>query len=97
MQRYYVNISGITQEFLDFLGYIVICENEEFKILSNKGTLHIVDKSRPRLYVDDKNDAGLLGGPFAHREKMPFPPQEIEKTDRAEIAKKVKKDKKKDG
>lgn len=81
MRRYYVDITGISQEFLDFLGYVVVYEEEEFKVLSNKGTIHVVDKARPRLYVDDENDAGLLAGPFAYRAKMPFPPKEIEKTE----------------
>ncbi len=90
MRRFYVNIAGISQEFLDFLGYVVVYEDGEFKVLSHKGDIHVIDKSRPRLYVDDQNDAGLLGGPFAYREKMPFPPQEIEKTDRATLAKKTK-------
>ena len=74
MPRYYVDITGISQDFLDFLGYVVVYEEEEFKVLSHKGEIHAIDKAKPRLYVDDVNDAALLKGPLAFREKMPFPP-----------------------
>jgi hypothetical protein len=74
--RYYVNIAGVPQGFLDFLGYFVLAEDEEFKILVHKGDLHLVDKNKPYLYVDDQNDAGLLKGPFMEREKITLPPKE---------------------
>jgi len=73
MERFYVDITGVSQDRLDFLGYFVIYEDDEFKILSNKGDLYIIDKARPRLFVDDVNDANLLGGPLSYR--MPFPPE----------------------
>jgi hypothetical protein len=81
MRRYYVDISGVSQEFLDFLGYVVVYEEEEFKMISHKGATHIVDKQRPRLYVDDANDASLLSGAFANRDKMPLPSKEKKKND----------------
>jgi hypothetical protein len=75
MGRFYVNIEGVSQAALDFLGYIVIFENNEFKILSHKGDVHVVDKSKPYLYVDDKNDQELLSGPFKARERITLPPK----------------------
>jgi hypothetical protein len=78
MRRFYVDIAGVSQEFLDFLGYVLVYEEDEFKMLSHKGALHLIDKATPRLYVDDKNDADLLGGSFANRKKMPFPPKDGE-------------------
>jgi hypothetical protein len=74
MGRFYVNITGISQDTLDFLGYPCFAEDEEFKILYHKGELFLVDKKGTSyLYVDDKNDADLLKGAFAIRKKIPFP------------------------
>jgi hypothetical protein len=78
MKRFYVNIAGVPQAFLDFMGYFVLFEDDEFKILLHKGDLHLVDKNNPYLYVDDKNDADLLHGPFMEREKIPLPPRDGE-------------------
>jgi hypothetical protein len=75
MGRYYVNIAGVPQGVLDFLGYFVIYEDEYFKILLHKSDVYLVDKNKPYLYVDDQNDAGLLKGPFMEREKIPLPPK----------------------
>lgn len=75
MNRFYVNIAGVSQAFLDFLGYFVLFEDEDFKLLLHKGDLHLIDKYNPHLYVDDKNDADLLNGPFLPREKIPLPPK----------------------
>lgn len=90
-RRFYVDITGIRQEFLDFLGYPCIFEDDEFKILVNKGSTYIIDKAKPRLFVDDVNDATLLNGPLAFRHKIPFPPN----TDTAKTTDKDKKNKEK--
>jgi hypothetical protein len=74
MSRFYVNITGISQEFLDFVGYPVIHEDKDFKYLMNKGQLHVIDKKGTQyLFVDDKNDADLLRGPFLARKKIDAP------------------------
>ena len=44
MARYYVNISGVPQALLDFLGYFVLAEDEDFKVLEHKGDSHLIDK-----------------------------------------------------
>jgi len=75
MARFYVNITGVSQDYLSFLGYFVVAENEEFKILDHKGDIHLIDKNNSYLYVDDMNDAALLKGPFIAREKIPLPPK----------------------
>jgi hypothetical protein len=72
MGRFYVNITGVSQSFLDFLGYFVIVEDEKFKVLSHKNDIHFIDKHMP---LDDQNDAELLKGAFRGREKIPLPPK----------------------
>jgi hypothetical protein len=79
MAKFYVDITGVSQDYLDFLGYFVVYEDEEFKWLDHKGDVQIIDKARPRLFVDDMNDAMLLSGPFASRDRIPFPPEADDK------------------
>jgi hypothetical protein len=81
MKRFYVSIAGVSQSFLDFLGYFSLFEDEEFRILMHKDDLHFVDKNKPYLYVDDVNDAALLNGPFMAREKIRLPPKAALKTE----------------
>jgi hypothetical protein len=76
VKRFYVNIARVSQSFLDFLGYFVLFEDEEFKMIIHKDDVHSVDKNKPYLYVDDMNDADLLKGPFMAREKIPLPPKD---------------------
>jgi hypothetical protein len=74
MARWYVDITGIDQSLLDFAGYPCIAEDEDFKILFNKGDIHIIDKKgKQYLYVDDVNDVTLLGAATATREKIALP------------------------
>lgn len=58
--RYYVSIAGVPDEFLEFLGYIKVEEDEELKVYRRHGDLMIVKKANPYLYVDDLNDARIL-------------------------------------
>ena len=52
------DITGIDDKTLEFFGYFLDEENEEFKVYRDKfGDAHIVAKDRPRLYVEDVNDA----------------------------------------
>ncbi len=60
--RYYVSIAGVPDEFLEFLGYVLVSEDDEFKAYLHKGETCIVKKSAPNLYVDDLNDARILKG-----------------------------------
>jgi hypothetical protein len=47
MKRFYVNIAGVSQAFLDFLGYFILFEDDEFKMLIHKDDLYFVDKNKP--------------------------------------------------
>jgi hypothetical protein len=72
MGRFYVDITGIPQNYLDFLGYTLFAEDESFKILRNKSDMHLVDKEKPYLFVDDMNDAEIMRS-FGGRAKIPVP------------------------
>jgi hypothetical protein len=74
MARFYVDITGVSQDYLDFLGYFVVAEDDEFKIIDHKGDVHFIDKKKPYLYIDDMNDANLLKGPFVARAQILLPP-----------------------
>jgi hypothetical protein len=57
-----VDISGIADQSLEFVGYFLVEENEEFKIFRDKyGEDHIVQKSDGLLYVDELDQAQSLG------------------------------------
>lgn len=62
MTRWYVSIDGISDEFLGFLGYTLIGENEEFKLYRHYGDdFHLVPKDGSKfIYVDDLNDVLAL-------------------------------------
>lgn len=71
MARYYVDVTGIPDELLEFLGYILVHENEEFQLRHYKGDPVIIQKSGKRyVYVDDINDAAIL----KRRPKVAAPP-----------------------
>lgn len=70
--RYYVSIAGVTDEFLEFLGYICVEETDEFKVYLRHGDLMPVQKANPFLYVDDLNDARILRG----QNMMAIPPKD---------------------
>ncbi len=72
MERYYVDIAGVPRSTLEFAGFIVVFEDEDFMLLYHKGDMHLIDKEKPYLYVDDRNDADLLHG-FKMRDKIPLP------------------------
>jgi hypothetical protein len=61
MTSCYVRIDNIPEEKLEFLGYILMDENEDTKIYYHLGDYIIVDKSDPFLFVHDYNDAAILG------------------------------------
>ena len=74
MATYYVEITGISQNFLDFLGYYSVYEDRNLKLLRNKDAYFLLEKKgRQYLYVDDKNDADLLTGAFLARSRIPAP------------------------
>lgn len=63
MQTWYVDIDGIDDGRLAFLGYRCVGDNNEFKIYRHdlSGDEQIVEKAQPRLHVHDINDAMEIG------------------------------------
>jgi len=54
---------------LEFFGFVLVDEDDEFCIYLCKGEKHIVEKANPFLYVEDINDANYLRS----REKIAVP------------------------
>lgn len=72
MSRYYIDITGIPDSFLEFMGYCKPKEDDEFELRSFKGDAHILHKKgRKYLYVEDANDAAI----FQARPKVAAPPK----------------------
>lgn len=69
---YYVDISGVSDADLEFLGYFAVEKDGNFAFYVNKGEHYLVHKSGSKsfLHVDDPNDAAILRG----RHKLPAPP-----------------------
>lgn len=72
MRRVFVQIPNVSDEFLEFLGYLKIQETEEFKVYLRHGDPIVVQKTNPYLYVDDLNDARIL----KDRNMMEIPPED---------------------
>jgi len=67
----YVDITNVPDSFLSFMGYILIAEDDQFKVYTCKGEEIIIRKSPPVfLYVDDENDVQILKG----YRSLPSPP-----------------------
>ncbi len=67
----YVDITGVPDAFLDFMGYVFVSENDKFKIYVYKGEEIILSKKPPVfLYVEDDNDVPILKG----YRSLPGPP-----------------------
>lgn len=75
MRRVYVDISGVPSQTLEFFGYVTLAEDDDFLLLSHKGDVHLIDKAKPYLFVDDINDAMLLDGPFRLLSRIQAPPK----------------------
>jgi hypothetical protein len=71
MSRYYVDVTGVPDDFLEFMGYCKVKEDDEFELRIAKDKEYVLRKSGPKyLYVDDPNDVGL----FRARAKVAAPP-----------------------
>jgi hypothetical protein len=57
----YVRLENVPDDKLDFLGYILMHENDETKVYYHLGDHIIVDKADPFMFVHDRNDAAILG------------------------------------
>ncbi len=62
MAGFYCRIDNVSKEVLDFLGYHLIRENDEFELWQDLyGDEHILNKLGPKyLFVEDMNDASTL-------------------------------------
>jgi hypothetical protein len=62
VEKWFVNITHVSASDLEFLGFTKTHENDEFIEYSHyTGDTHIVRKSNPYLFVNDINDAIVLG------------------------------------
>ncbi len=76
MSSFYVSIDGIEDSDLEFLGYTLVVESENIKLYRDiYGDEHTVQKERPRLYVEDLNDAQILGGKSLSKNLTAVPPK----------------------
>ena len=76
MERYYVDITGITSGQLELAGFIVLFEDNEFMWLNQKGDHFLIDKAKPYLYVDDRCDAEFLRDLRHQPTSIPLGPEE---------------------
>ncbi|OHD07548.1 MAG: hypothetical protein A3E77_09185 [Sphingopyxis sp. RIFCSPHIGHO2_12_FULL_65_19] len=54
-------MDDVPDEKLEFLGYILVEEDEYTKVYYHLGDYVIVDKSDPFMFIHDHNDTALLG------------------------------------
>lgn len=67
----YVDVSDIPVDMLEFMGYIVVSEDNDFILVNHKGDEQILSKDPPRyLHVEDGNDADV----FRKRKAYKAPP-----------------------
>ena len=60
-ELFYVDISHLRDADLEFFGYSLVAEDDEFKLFScYDGEEHIVAKDRPHLLVIDVNEANEM-------------------------------------
>ncbi len=60
---YYVEVTDVPLDFIEFMGYRVEGQDDEFVLLNRKGEIHIIAKNGRRfLYVEDLNDAKIFEG-----------------------------------
>ena len=74
MRRFFVSIAGVSDEFLEFLGYVKVAENDEFKVYLRHGERMVVKTANPYLFVDDLNDARIL----KDRNMMEIPAEDVD-------------------
>ena len=70
---YYVDISDVPLDFLEFMGYRVEGQDDRFILLTNKGEHHVISKGGKKfLRVEDINDAKAFEG----RKLVKAPPKD---------------------
>lgn len=68
MRPGYVSLDGVSKDTLEFLGYYLVAENDDFEIYYHLADEIIVEKSDRLLYVEDANDL-----PYFAREIISLP------------------------
>ncbi|MEM7689678.1 MAG: hypothetical protein AAF291_11720 [Pseudomonadota bacterium] len=68
---FYVNLEDVNDLQLAIAGFVLVSDNEQFRVYRHLGEDVIVDKSDPFVVVDDINDAAVLGS-----EIVPMPPED---------------------
>lgn len=72
---FYVRIDGISDEDLEFFGYVLVEENDNFKFYRDyRLEEYVVHKANPHLFVDDVNDAVALANRSGHPSVVTAPP-----------------------
>lgn len=69
---FYVSLDGVDEGTLLLAGFVLVDENEAFKVYRHYGEDVIVDKTDPFVIVEDINDATILGS-----EIIPMPPRVV--------------------
>jgi len=75
MERYYVDIRGISTQQLEFAGFICLFQDDDFMMLTQKGDMHLVDKAKPYLFVDDRCDADFFKNLKNREATIPLGPE----------------------
>ena len=58
---FFVRIDGVDDDDLAFLGYVLVAEDDAFKLYRDYlGDEYIVDRQNPYLFVEDLNDAQII-------------------------------------
>ena len=73
MSQFYVSLDGVGDDDLLMCGYVKVTENENFRVYRHYGEDIIVYNNDPFIYVDDINDANILG--FG-KKMIPAPPKD---------------------
>ncbi len=72
---FHVNISDVDDEFLGFMGYSLVAEDDHFRLYrDHRGNDHIVDLGDPYLRVEDVNDAREIAARSGRAEIFVGPP-----------------------
>jgi hypothetical protein len=71
MASRYVEIQGVYEEFLEFSGYVLVEEDEDFQLFVKHGQHYVLPKSGLRFLPLDNADAADLA--CSRRRSVPIP------------------------
>jgi hypothetical protein len=71
MASHYIDIQGVYEELLEFSGYVLVGEDDEFQLFVKDGVEYVVPRRGVRfLAVEPRNPAELR---FSRRRVVPIP------------------------